>query len=416
MIFIKNKYTDLYYKIIQHAKIRKIIPNEYYENHHIIPESFYKNRVREGPIGWLDGNPNDKVNRIKLTAREHFVCHKLLVRMTDGPAKKKMIFGLWSMCRAGSKQNRYNISSREYALLRQQFVKNITETNTGKQKKPLSDEHKQKLSNKTKNIPKSELTKNKMIAAWSDRDRTVSESTKKLLSKSSSLFWKSDTARYIQSVKRKKFLENNPHVVAEQITRINSIKICEFCNKSSNIGNYFRWHGVNCKLNKWYRRIKITKKLAELFELPEEEIGDLKIPIPEYAEDVTMNALDTLEKIENALPQVRGLEASDIEMDELANLATSSYKDLFDLGMQVDSRFASEIFNSASSMLGHAITAKTAKLNKKLKMIDLQLKKAQLDQKIASSTKEIEATPVGEGSLLDRNEILKSILASKKTQ
>jgi len=40
MIFIKNKYTDLYYKIIQHAKIRKIIPNEYYENHHIIPESF----------------------------------------------------------------------------------------------------------------------------------------------------------------------------------------------------------------------------------------------------------------------------------------------------------------------------------------------------------------------------------------
>ena len=129
-----------------------------------------------------------------------------------------------------------------------------------------------------------------------------------------------------------------------------------------------------------------------------------------------MNALDTLEKIENALPQVRGLEASDIEMDELANLATSSYKDLFDLGMQVDSRFASEIFNSASSMLGHAITAKTAKLNKKLKMIDLQLKKAQLDQKIASSTKEIEATPVGEGSLLDRNEILRSILASKKTQ
>ena len=64
-------------------------------------------------------------------------------------------------------------------------------------------------------------------------------------------------------------------------------------------------------------------------------------------------------------------------------------------------------------MLGHAITAKTAKLNKKLKMIDLQLKKAQLDQKIASTTKEIEATPVGEGSLLDRNEILKAILANK---
>ena len=83
--------------------------------------------------------------------------------------------------------------------------------------------------------------------------------------------------------------------------------------------------------------------------------------------------------------------------------------------MQVDSRFASEIFNSASSMLGHAITAKTAKINKKLKMLDLQLKKAQLDQKIANKTEEIEATPLGEGKMLDRNELLK-VLAAKKDQ
>jgi len=61
-------------------------------------------------------------------------------------------------------------------------------------------------------------------------------------------------------------------------------------------------------------------------------------------------------------------------MDGLADLATSSYKDLMDLGMQVDSRFSSEIFNVAGTMLGHAIIAKTAKLNKKLKMIELQLK------------------------------------------
>ena len=156
----------------------------------------------------------------------------------------------------------------------------------------------------------------------------------------------------------------------------------------------------------------MTKKLSELFELPEDE-PVVQESVQQVIESFTPEAYDNLEKIENALPMVRGLEASDTEMDELANLATSSYKDLMDLGMQVDSRFASEIFNSASSMLGHAITAKTAKLNKKLKMIDLQLKEAQLDQKIASTTKEIEATPVGEGSLLDRNEILKAILANK---
>lgn len=156
----------------------------------------------------------------------------------------------------------------------------------------------------------------------------------------------------------------------------------------------------------------MTKKLEELFELPSETIDDsLHLTIPDRMEEITEDASQALDKIEAALPQVKGLEASDIEMDELANLATSSYKDLMDLGMQVDSRFASEIFNSASSFLGHAITSKTAKINKKLKMLDLQLKKAALDQKNQSKTEEIENTPLGTGQALDRNELLKVLSA-----
>ena len=156
----------------------------------------------------------------------------------------------------------------------------------------------------------------------------------------------------------------------------------------------------------------MTKKLNELFELPQDEIDSLHFPIPKNANEITTDALSALEKIDQALPQVRGLEASDTELDELAQMAVDSFKDLSDLGMQVDSRFSSEIFGVASNMLGHAITAKTAKLNKKLKMIDLQLKKAQLDQKLASKSEEIENTPIGEGKALDRNELLK-MLASK---
>lgn len=155
----------------------------------------------------------------------------------------------------------------------------------------------------------------------------------------------------------------------------------------------------------------MTKKLQELFELPQDELEGLSVPVPEDAKDITTETLSNLEKIEQALPQVKGLDAADTEMDEIAELATSSYKDLMDLGMQVDSRFASEIFNSASSFLGHAITAKTAKLNKKLKMIDLQLKKAGLDQKNAAKSEEIENTPVGTGQVLDRNELLKMLAA-----
>lgn len=160
----------------------------------------------------------------------------------------------------------------------------------------------------------------------------------------------------------------------------------------------------------------MTKKLEELFELASSEENDLTIPLPEVTEEVTENALSTLDKIEAALPQVKGLEAADEEMDELAQLATSSYKDLMDLGMQVESRFSSEIFNSASSMLGHAITAKTAKINKKLKMLDLQMKKAQLDAKNAAKNEEIESTPLGEGKALDRNELLKMFNSKNNDQ
>jgi hypothetical protein len=159
----------------------------------------------------------------------------------------------------------------------------------------------------------------------------------------------------------------------------------------------------------------MTKKLADLFELPEDNSSDIpesSLILPQ--EEITQEAYSNLEKIEKALPQVRGLDASDTEMDNLAQLAADSYKDLMNLGMQVDSRFASEIFNSAGTMLGHAITAKTAKINKKLKMIELQLKKAALDQKVEAKTKEIENVPVGEGTLVDRNELLKSILGTKK--
>jgi hypothetical protein len=157
----------------------------------------------------------------------------------------------------------------------------------------------------------------------------------------------------------------------------------------------------------------MTKKLETLFELPENNDRGITISLPENIEEITTDTAEALDKIEAALPQVRGLEASDTEMDELARLATDSYKDLMDLGMQVDSRFASEIFNSASSFLGHAITSKTAKINKKLKMLDLQLKKAALDQKTISKEEEINATPLGEGKSLDRNELLKMLSASK---
>jgi hypothetical protein len=77
--------------------------------------------------------------------------------------------------------------------------------------------------------------------------------------------------------------------------------------------------------------------------------------------------------------------------------------------MQVDSRFASEIFNVAGTMLGHAITAKTAKMNKKLKVIDLQLKKMRLDQQTPAE----EQIATAQGQVLNRNDLLERLLKGK---
>jgi hypothetical protein len=110
---------------------------------------------------------------------------------------------------------------------------------------------------------------------------------------------------------------------------------------------------------------------------------------------------------------VRGLDATDQEMDELAGLATGTYKDLMDLGFRVDSRFAAEIFSVASNMLGHAITAKTAKLDKKLKIIDLQLKKMRLDQNVKSEEPAGGAMQTAQGMVLSRNDLLERLLRGK---
>lgn len=159
----------------------------------------------------------------------------------------------------------------------------------------------------------------------------------------------------------------------------------------------------------------MTRKLEELFDLPptSEEV-DAAIPeLPTNRE--TLAALDaTIDKIDDALPAVKGLESTDAEMDELATLATDSYKDLMDLGMQVDSRFASEIFSVASNMLGHAITAKTAKLDKKLKMIDLQMKKMRLDQQAAEKEGDSGPTQTAQGVVLNRNDLLERLLKDNK--
>ena len=115
------------------------------------------------------------------------------------------------------------------------------------------------------------------------------------------------------------------------------------------------------------------------------------------------------DKIAAALPQVKGLgELSDLELDKLAIEAEESYKNLMDLGMNVDSRYSGRIFEVASNFLRNAIDAKGSKIDKKLKMVELQLKKMKLDK---DGNKEGGPVEESDGFVIsDRNELMKKLL------
>jgi hypothetical protein len=115
MIFINNKYTPVYYKIIENAKFRNLKTRKeaisvlgYAERHHILPKSL--------------GGDNSKNNLIFLSGREHFICHWLLYKMTIGANKSKMANAWFRMCQTNKFQTRY--FSRNYVLARKAFSEN----------------------------------------------------------------------------------------------------------------------------------------------------------------------------------------------------------------------------------------------------------------------------------------------------
>ena len=170
----------------------------------------------------------------------------------------------------------------------------------------------------------------------------------------------------------------------------------------------------------------MTKKLEALFNLPEQSDTDI-VADAEQAQQVieeNQHIIDqvntAIDKIDAALPLVRDLDTGDHELDELAKLATDKFQDLMDLGMNVDARFSGTILQTAGTLLGHAITAKTAKMDKKLRMINLQLSKQRLDFQMEQASKkaaQVEDEPIeGQGIIFDRNALLDKILNNPAAQ
>jgi len=153
------------------------------------------------------------------------------------------------------------------------------------------------------------------------------------------------------------------------------------------------------------------KKLEEILNLPESK-KTIKKAEKEKAAEVSqpfLRDISEFDKIAASLPAVKGLgDAADAEFDALAQRATDAYDDLMDLGMNVEARYSGRIFEVAGGMLKNAIDAKAAKIDKKLKMIELQLKKQKLDQDAGDSDGGIDVT--GTGVIVsDRNSLIEKL-------
>jgi hypothetical protein len=244
MLFIKNKYNNWYWNIIENSKMRILENNAYTERHHIIPKSL--------------GGTDSKENIAILTAKEHFICHLLLPKMVAGKDKHRMSYAVWQMTMI-NKRARYRISSRMYELLRKQLAESLRGV-------PLTEEHKKKIGLKSKgrkpmlgkthseetkkkiseskigvSTPKSAETRKKMSDTWKKiaPDRAGDKNPmygNKQTSKTKNLISKANSGKNNGMFGKYK---NSP------------IILCPHCGKSGKEGpNFIRWHFDKCKENK----------------------------------------------------------------------------------------------------------------------------------------------------------------------
>ena len=160
MIFIDNKYTRVYYSIIERARNRTL--EIYTERHHIIPKSL--------------GGDNSKSNLVALTPREHFICHRLLPKMLTGKSKSKMIYALYCLTYVRNKgqKDRHIPNSRLYKTIKEGWHKAMKGRPTHNKGKPMSEEQKEKLrqANLGKTYTRSEEYRLKQSIAQKKVDRS----------------------------------------------------------------------------------------------------------------------------------------------------------------------------------------------------------------------------------------------------
>ena len=226
MPFLNSKYTNWYHAIIERAENRVLPDDLYTENHHVIPKSL--------------GGTDLKENIAKLTAREHFICHWLLTKMTTGPDQKKMAYACKRMMHSsGKKQHRYKINSHIY----EQLKVNLNLVLKGRE---FNNEWLTKLKKSARHRAECEGEKEKAIR----RANMIKVNKSR---KGEKRPWQSGPNNHFYGVRM--VGEDNPFFgkkhsedTLEKLRVPKSKYVCSHCSKVvGGESNFKRWHGDNCK-------------------------------------------------------------------------------------------------------------------------------------------------------------------------
>lgn len=270
---VDMNYTKHYNLLIERARNRTI--TGYTETHHVVPKCM--------------GGTNDGYNLVELTPEEHYVAHQLLVKIY--PLNRKLIFAASAMTidLNGRKNKEYGWLKRLRSLVghSEETKKKISESSKGKKKKPLTEEHKTKLSTIGKNRVISNSTRKKMSEsrkgktlsnetkakiskanAGKGRGRKLSEETREKIGKSNTgkkhtvesrkkiseahkgKTLSDETKRKISEVQKGEKREPRSAETKRKISEANKAKQdvkCPHCNKTGSKGPMLRWHFNKCK-------------------------------------------------------------------------------------------------------------------------------------------------------------------------
>lgn len=206
-MFKNTWHTNVYLAIVQRAKDRT--PEGYVEKHHIVPKCM--------------GGSNDSSNIVALTAREHFLCHLLLIKIAPVEYRSKLVYAAWQQSRP-SKNKTVKVTGRTYAYLREQMSISLT----GKKRAPFSDHARKNISEGHKG------EKNHMFGkkrTHEEKEKMSANRKGKCVGEDNPFYGKTHSAETIEKIVNTNKREHT----------------CPYCNKTGASNSMKRWHFDNCK-------------------------------------------------------------------------------------------------------------------------------------------------------------------------